>query len=142
MEYLLFNNKEYTKESRLKLSWFFWHVRFNKKTICDVKKQKNRREKHAALNNTKRKKLRSEKGTKLKKMPTAVLRGDSQSGLAANAPIRSALSWPFYLSWSEFFWRVLDCGALLRACICQAPAKEPNLLLTMLFAWNSLLFLI
>jgi len=57
-----------------------------------VKKQKERREKHAARNNTKRKKLRSEKGTKLKKMPTAVLRGDSQSGLAANAPIRSALS--------------------------------------------------
>ena len=48
------------------------------------------------------KKLRSEKGTKLKKMPTAVLRGVSQSGLEANAPIRSALSCPFYLSWSEF----------------------------------------
>ena len=62
-----------------------------KKTICDVKKQKERREKHAARNNTKRKKLRREKGQN-SKMPTAVLRGDSQSGLAANAPIRSALS--------------------------------------------------
>lgn len=31
----------------------------------------------------------------------------------------------FYLSWSELFWRVLDRGALLRACISQAPAKVP-----------------
>ena len=60
------------------------------------------------------------------KMPTAVLRGDSQSGLAANASIRSALSWPFYLSWSDYVWRVLDRGTLLCACICQAPVRVPK----------------
>ena len=37
------------------------------KTICDVRKQKKRREKHAARNNTKREKLSDYKGTKLKK---------------------------------------------------------------------------
>lgn len=63
-----------------------------KKTICDVRKQKKRREKHAARNNTKRKKTQKQKRNKTQKMPTAVLRGDSQSGLAANAPFRSALS--------------------------------------------------
>ena len=48
------------------------------------------------------KKTQKRKRNKTQKMPTAVLRGDSQSGSAANAPIRSALSWPFYLSWSKF----------------------------------------
>ena len=57
------------------------------------------------------------------KMPTAVLRGDSQSGLTANASIRSALSWPFYLSWNDYVWRVLDRVTLLCACICQAPVR-------------------
>ena len=88
--------------------------------------KKERRKKHAVRNNNATKKTQKLKRNKTQKMPTAVLRGDSQSGLAANAPIRSALSWPFYLSWSELFWRVLDRGALLRACICQAPAIVPN----------------
>ena len=44
-------------------------ARVTKKQFVMWKNKKNRREKHAALNNTKRKKLRSEKGTKLKKMP-------------------------------------------------------------------------
>ena len=87
--------------------------------------KKERRKKRAVRNNNATKKTQKLKRNKTQKMPTAVLRGDSQSGLAANAPIRSALSWPFYLSWSEFVWRVLDRGALLRACISQAPAKVP-----------------
>ena len=87
--------------------------------------KKERRKKHAVRNNNAAKKTQKLKRNKTQKMPTAVLRGDSQSGLAANAPIRSALSWPFYLSWSELFWRVLDRGALLRACICQAPVRVP-----------------
>ena len=57
--------------------------------------------KHAARNKRNEKNSEAKK-EQTQKMPTAVLRGDSQSGLAANAPIRSALSWPFYLSWSEF----------------------------------------
>lgn len=67
------------------------------KTICDVRKQKN------DVRNTPPETIRNEKNSVItkeqnSKMPTAVLRGDSQSGLAANAPIRSALSCPFYLS--------------------------------------------
>ena len=57
-------------------------------------------------------------------MPTTENGRDSQR-CSENAPFRSALSCPFpkyYLVVS----RVLDRVALLRACICQAPAKVPN----------------
>ena len=53
------------------------------------------------------------------------IRGDSQSGLAANAPIRSALSLVFLPSLSELFGGCLTCDAKRRTCIGQAPAKEP-----------------
>ena len=55
--------------------------------------------------------------------PREELRGDSPSGLAANAPFRSALSCPFYPSLSEFVWRVLDRDAKRRACIVKHPPK-------------------
>ena len=57
--------------------------------------------------------------------PCEELRGDSPSGLAANAPFRSALSLSFYPSLSEFVRRVLDRAAKRRACISQAPVKVP-----------------
>ena len=62
---------------------------------------------------------------KTQKRPTAVLWGDSQSGLAANAPFRSAPKLTFLSEFSEFVWRVLDRDAKRRACISQAPAKVP-----------------
>ena len=48
--------------------------------------------------------------------PCEELWGDSPSGLAANAPFRSALSWPFYPSLSELFGGCLTAprsGALV-----------------------------
>ena len=66
--------------------------------ICDVRKQKKNDVKNTSPETILNEKTQKLKRSKTQKMPTAVLRGDSQSGLAANAPIRSALSCPFYLS--------------------------------------------
>ena len=53
------------------------------------------------------------------------LRGDSPSGLAANAPFRSGSKVEFLSEFKRDVWRVLDRDAKRRACICQAPAKVP-----------------
>ena len=60
--------------------------------ICDVRKQKKNDVKNTSPETIRNKKTQKLKRNNTQKMPTAVLRGDSQSGLAANAPIRSALS--------------------------------------------------
>jgi|GEM_PF-2559806 len=68
---------------------------------------------------TKRNRKHSEeiKGTKTQNMPTSEeLWGDSPSGLAANAPFRSALSLSFYPRLSELFGGCLTAprsGALV-----------------------------
>ena len=55
--------------------------------------KKGRCMENAARNKTERKYLEDIKGIKTQNMPTSEeLRGDSPSGLAANAPFRSALS--------------------------------------------------
>ena len=63
------------------------------------------------------KKARNIKRNETPNMPTSEeLWGDSPSGLAANAPFRSALSWPFYPSFSELFGGCLTAprsGALV-----------------------------
>ena len=87
--------------------------------------KKERRKKHAVRNNNATKKTQKLKRNKTQKMPTAVLRGDSQSGSAANAPIRSALSWPFYLSWSEFVLAGAWPRSFAPRLYSQAPAKVP-----------------
>ena len=57
--------------------------------------------------------------------PCEELRGDSPSGLAANAPVSLGFELTFLSEFSEFVWRVLDRDAKRRACISQAPAKVP-----------------
>ena len=60
---------------------------------CILGNKKGRRRKNAARNNTERKTLGIDKRNKTQNMPTSEeLWGDSPSGLAANAPFRSALS--------------------------------------------------
>lgn len=59
---------------------------------------------NTARNKTQPKTLGRYKRNKTQNMPTCEeLRGDSPSGLAANAPFRSALSLSFYPSLSELF---------------------------------------
>lgn len=66
--------------------------------------KKGRRKKRRPKQNGAKKTLGIYKRNKTPNMPTSEeLRGDSPSGLAANAPFRSALSWPFYPSLSELF---------------------------------------
>ena len=52
------------------------------------------------------------------------LRGDLPSDLAANAPIRSALS--FFTEFKRVVWRVLDGEHSESLVIYQAPAIVPN----------------
>ena len=57
-------------------------------------------------------------------MPTSEeLRGDSPSGLAANAPFRSALKLTFLSEFKRVGWRVLDRDAKRRTCIVKHPPK-------------------
>ena len=62
---------------------------------------------------------------KLKYAAVRRLRGESQSGLAANAPIRSALSLVFLPSLSELFGGCLTAPRSGALVIGQAPAKVP-----------------
>lgn len=78
--------------------WIPEHSCDKKTPICDVLKQKKNDVKNTPPETIRNEKTQQLKRNKTQKMPTAVLRGDSQSGSAANAPIRSALSLPFYLS--------------------------------------------
>ena len=75
-------------------------------------------QRNAARNKTERKYLEERKGAKTQNMPPCEEpRGDSPSGLAANAPFRSD-------SKVDLFIRVL-ASCLANACISQAPAKVP-----------------
>ena len=55
--------------------------------------------------------------------PFEELRGDSQSGLAANASIPLGFEFVFFPSLSEFVWRVLDRDAKRRACMVKHPPQ-------------------
>ena len=103
-------------------AWFFWRFQgvksYSNRTkngFCGSKKGRRRE----PPPETKRNKKHSEerKGEKTQNMPTSEeLRGDSPSGLAANAPFRSALSLSFYPSLSELFGGCLTApqsGALV-----------------------------
>ena len=83
----------------------------------DFRQQKKDGAKNAARNKTERKRLGIYKRNKTQNMPTSEeLWGDSPSGLAANAPFRSALSLSFYPSLSELFGGCLTAprsGALV-----------------------------
>ena len=57
--------------------------------------------------------------------PCEELRGDSPSGLAANAPVSLGFELTFLSEFKWIVWRVLDRAAKRRACISQAPAKVP-----------------
>ena len=60
--------------------------------------------KHRPKQNATKKHSEERKGAKTQNMPTSEeLRGDSPSGLAANAPFRSALSSTFYPSSVSLF---------------------------------------
>ena len=61
-------------------------------------------------------KRRCKKDFLLKYADERRIRGDSQSGSAANAPIRSALSLVFLPSSSELFGGCLTCDAKRRTC--------------------------
>ena len=84
------------------------------------------------------KKLRSEKGTKLKKCRLRFY-GAIRKAVQRRTP-RSARLWVDLFIWVEvsLFWRVLDRGALLRACICQAPAKVPIVLFGIYISQNGI----
>ena len=82
--------------------------------------------KNAARNKTQPKTLGRYKRAKTQNMPPREeLWGDSPSGLAANAPFRSAPKLTFLSEVKRVVWRVLDRDAKRRACISQAPAKVP-----------------
>ena len=64
------------------------------------------------------------KRNKTPNMPTSEeLRGDSPSGLAANAPFRSGSKVDLLSEFKRVVWRVLDRDAKRRACIVKHPPK-------------------
>lgn len=89
-----------------------------------LKQKKERREKHAARNNTKRKNSETKKARNSKNADCGFT-GRFAERFSGERPDPLGFELTFLSEFSELFLRVLDRDAKRRACISQAPAKVP-----------------